>query len=275
MTLSGPELSYPSLGWPADLLTLGRFAPASLAFHRYATADCTPDQHRRLPSAAGFLDDRYSGGLAATMGGDVQFGRVHHLAVRVSEMNTVACGGPAALVQSFATALWAPDALLEMAKNDVASVNWHIRASTTNAPVIFSAHRMIARPELYGLALYARAVGDGGELPDVRLDPPHDPSLKAWAVRSRRHVRLLIINKGAQPVSARIPVPAGLSRGPGSVIRLLAPSVGATRGVTLAGQTIGADGRWHGKAVVETIRAHSGSYRLTVAGYSAAMLTLS
>ena len=272
--LLGPELSYPSLGWPGDLLGLGRLAPASLTFHRYGVADCTPDQARRLPSPTGFLDDRFSSGLAGTLAGDVQFARAHRLTVRVSEMNTVACGGPAALVQSFATALWAPDVLFEMAKSGVASVNWHIRAAMANAPVALGTSGMRARPELYGLAMYARTIGPGGDLLDVRYDSPQNGSVKAWAIRSRGQLRILIIDKSAQPVSARIAAPAGVSRNPGSLIRLLGPSVGARHGVTLCGQTIGPDGQWHGRPVVQTIHAQGGSYRVAVTAYSAVLLDL-
>ncbi len=274
MKLLGPELTYPSLAWSTDLLTLGPSTPGSLTFHRYATADCTADQHRRLPSPAGFLDDHYSGGLAATMADAVQFGLGHHLAIRVSEMNTVACGGPASLVQSFATALWAPDALFEMARSDVASVNWHIRAGLTNAPVVFGGHGLNARPELYGLALFARTIGPGGQLLGARLDPSAAVPLKTWAVRSGRRVRILIINESAQRLGIRVARPPGVSGADGTLIRLLAPSVGATHGVTLGGQTIGADGRWHGRRVAETVHERGGSYPLAIAGYSAALLAL-
>jgi hypothetical protein len=273
--LFGPELTYPSLAWSTDLLTLGPWTPNSLTFHRYATADCTADQHRRVPSAAGLLDDHYSGGLAATMADAVQFGLVHHLAIRVSEMNTVACGGPASLVQSFATALWAPDALFEMVRSDVASVNWHIRAGTTNAPVVFGGHGMNARPELYGLALFARMMGPGAQLLGAQLDPSSARGVKTWAVRSGGRVRILVINESTQRLSVRVARPPGISGTDGSLIRLLAPSVGATHGVTLGGQTIGADGRWHGHRVLEAVHERSRSYRLAIAGYSAALLALS
>jgi hypothetical protein len=274
MKLLGPELSYPSVAWPGDLLGLGAFVPGSLTFHRYALADCTPGQARRLPSPTGFLDDRFSGGLAGTLADDIQFARVHHLALRVSEMNTVACGGPASLVQSFATALWAPDALFEMGASGVASVNWHIRAKMANAPVAFGTNGMMARPEMYGLALYGRMVGPGAELFDTRFNSPQNGSVKAWAIRSRGHVRVLIINKSAQPVNSRVARPAGISGNAGSLIRLLAPSVAARQGVTLGGQTIGSDGRWHGRPTVQTTRLEGGSYSVAVPAYSAALLDL-
>jgi hypothetical protein len=227
-----------------------------------------------LPNPVGFLDDRFSNGLAGTLADDIRFGGAHRLAVRVSEMNTVACGGPASLVQSFATALWAPDALFEMAKAGVASVNWHIRAAMTNAPVAFGTNGMSARPELFGLALYSRMIGPAADLLNVAFDSPQKGIVKAWAIRSRGHVRILLIDKSAQSISARIARPGGLSRSVGSLIRLLAPSVGARRGVTLAGQTIGPDGRWQGRRIVQTVRPQGGSYRVVVAGYSAVLIDL-
>ena len=44
--------------------------------------------------------------------------------------------------------------------------------------------------------------------------------------------------------------------------------------MTLAGQTIGPDGRWHGRRVTERVRVRNGSYRVVLGGYSAALLTL-
>ena len=272
--LSAPDLSFPSLEWPADLIGLGRFEPTELTFHRYGTAACTASQLQRLPDSAGLLDDRYSTRLAGTMSGEVKFALAHHLTVRVSEMNSVSCGGPVSLVQSFATALWAPDALFEMARVGIAGVNWHIRAVRTNAPVVFDAHGLQARPELYGLALYAEMIDPGAMLLRVGTYPPL-ASVKVWAVRSSRHVRLLIINRGARAVSAGIPVPPGVHGDNGSLLRLLAPSPSARSDVTLAGQTIGSDGRWHGRPHVETVRLRAGRYRTRIRGYSAALLTLS
>ena len=272
--LSAPDLSFPSLEWPTDLLRLRRFAPAEFTFHRYGTAACTASQLRRLPDAAGFLNDRYTHGLARTMSGDIAFAQAHHLIVRISEMNSVSCGGPAELAQSFATALWAPDALFEMARAGIAAVNWHIRAAKVNAPVVFEAHGMQARPELYGLALYARMIGLGAALLPVRTNATNDRSLKVWAVGSRRFLRLLLINRGASARTADIPVPARVHGTAGTLIRLLAPSVTATAGVMLAGQTIGPDGRWHGRRATERVRVRNGSYRVVLGGYSAALLTL-
>jgi hypothetical protein len=196
------------------------------------------------------------------------------LTVRVSEMNSVSCGGPASLVQSFATALWAPDALCEMARAGIVGVNWHIRSVSTNAPVEFDAHGIQARPELYGLALYAGMIDPGAILTRVRTHPSL-ASVKVWAFRSRRHVRLLIINRGARTLSAGIPLPPGIHETSGSLVRLLAPSLAARSDVTLAGRTIGSDGRWHGRPHVETVRLRAGSYRTRIRGYSAALLTLS
>ena len=134
MPLAGPELTYPSVAWPQKLITLGSLRPASLSFHRYATATCNSKQRRAVPDAAAFLENRFSGGLARTLYGDLQLASANQLPVRVSEMNSFTCGGRSALAASFATALWAPDALFEMARVGVSGVNWHIRPELANSP---------------------------------------------------------------------------------------------------------------------------------------------
>ena len=174
--LAGPELTYPSVAWPQQLVTLGSLRPASLSFHRYATATCNSKQRRAVPDAAAFLENRFSGGLARTLYGDLRFASANQIPIRVSEMNSFTCGGRAALAASFATALWAPDALFEMANVGVTGVNWHIRPELPNAPFALGATPGVTvRPEAYGLAAFARMLGPKAELLHVKNDAP-DPT---------------------------------------------------------------------------------------------------
>ena len=83
-----------------------------------------------------------------------------------------------------------------MARAGIAAVNWHIRDAKANAPVVFGARGVQARPELYGLALYARMIGPGAVLLPVRTDATNDRLLKASAVGSGPFLRLLLINHG-------------------------------------------------------------------------------
>ena len=65
-------------------------------------------------------------------------------------------------------------------------------------------------------------------------------------------------------------LPAGA---PATVQRLLAPG-SSTRGGTLAGQQLGRDGRWPGRPATEMVARRAGGYRVSVPGYSAALLSL-
>jgi hypothetical protein len=58
------------------------------------------------------------------------------------------------------------------------------------------------------------------------------------------------------------------------VQRLLSPSVAATSGVTLAGQSLDADGRWIGHRVVSKLLPSADGYVLTVPRYSAALVSV-
>ena len=103
------------------------------------------------------------------------------------------------------------------------------------------------QPELYGLAIFNEMFGRGSELEKVRLSNPRKLALKAWAVRSGRVLKLLLVNKGRS--MARVELPASrLSGAPARIEFLKAPSPRAKTGVTLGGRTIGSDARWHGAA---------------------------
>ena len=270
--LAGPELTYPSVAWPTKLVTLGSLRPASLSFHRYATATCNSKQRRAVPDAAAFLENRFSGGLARTLTGDLRFAAANQIPIRVSEMNSFTCGGRAALAASFATALWAPDALFEMASVGVDGVNWHIRPELANAPfALDAAQGVTVHAEAYGLAAFARMLGPRAELLRVSSNAPDREAIKAWAVSSSHGTMLLELNKSPQTVHTLV---HPLRSRNAIITRLLGPSPAAETGETLAGQTIGEDGRWHGTRTTTEVSAVRGLYPIRLPAYSAALIKL-
>ncbi len=158
-------------------------------------------------------------------------------------MNSFTCGGRSALAASFATALWAPDALFEMARVGVSGVNWHIRPELANSPFALATQGVTVHPEAYGLAVFARMLGPDAQLLRVKSDAPDGLAIKTWAVTSRHGTKLLVINKGPQTVLSLV---HAIRARDATVSRLLGPSPAAETGETLAGQTIGVDGRWPG-----------------------------
>ena len=91
--------------------------------------------------------------------------------------------------------------------------------------------------------------------------------LSTWAVhRTDGTQRALLVNTSADAVSVNVDAArAAVAR----ALALRGPGLGATSGVTLDGQTLGADGRWRGSSTATTVQPHAGDYRVTVPGDSA------
>jgi hypothetical protein len=269
--IAGPEIAAARPGWLQTLSGLGSLRPQVITIHRYAGSDCWPKNSPYYPTTSEILSEPATAGLAAGLTGPLAFARASNVPLRVTEFNSVSCGGNDGVADSFATALWAPDALFEMIRAGVGGVNWHLRPYLLNAPFGLAGHQIVPHPELYGMATFAQMVGPGAHLVNVRLSQSPNLALKAWATRSRTGVRLLLINKGA--AAASVLLGTGYPGGTPTLSRLTAPSVTSTTGVTLGGQSIGTDARWHGTAITVPVTAAGGARRVRVPGYSAAMIT--
>jgi hypothetical protein len=272
--LIGPAIANPQrdLGWITRLTTQERLRLSVVSGHRYPLSPCATRSSSVYPTIARLLGERASAGLARSVRPAVRAATRAGLPFRLTEFNSVTCRGLDDVSNTFATALWAPDALFELLKAGVGGVNVHVRRGAVNAPFEFGRAGLSARPLLYGLILFARMLGPGARLLPLNVTAPKADHIKVWGVAlSHRRLRMLVINKGARPgvISLRI------SRaGDASVQRLRAPSLTEASGVTLAGQTLDGRGAWSGRSVIQTLRHTSGGYRLAVPAHSAAMLSL-
>ena len=172
---------------------------------------------------------------------------------------------------SYATALWAPDAVFEYVRAGVRGVNLHARVRAINDPFTFDARGLVVHPLLYGLILFARTLG-----PDARLVPTHlqasAPHLKAWTVAvGKRTLHVLLLNKGPTVASVAMALPA---HGRATVERLLGASPAAQTGETLGGRSLNSEGRWSGRALREVVRPHARRYTVALPPYSAALVAL-
>jgi hypothetical protein len=191
---------------------------------------------------------------------------------RLTELNSVSCQGVPGVSNAFATALWAPDALFELLRAGLDGVNVHVRTNAINAAFTLGRQGLGARPLLYGMILFARALSSAPRLVAVQLREDPTLQLKAWAVRvSGGVVHLLLINKGLRTANVRVEVRGS---GPARVERLIAPSAASVSGVTLAGQQLGSDGRWHGPLTVQTVARGPGGYEVQVPARSAALVSI-
>jgi hypothetical protein len=192
-------------------------------------------------------------------------------------MNTLSCGEAPAVTNSFASALWSLDVLFEMARVGVDGINLHTFPGASSQLFTFTrVHRRwrgTAEPDYYGLALFAQAAPAGARL--LKVAATRNPGLKIWAARAPDGtINVVVINEGTRVGVIALRAPAG-ARGPGTLERLQAPSLTATRRVTLAGQTFGAaTGLPVGRPRTATVAPRVGRYVFRVPAASAAMLTL-
>jgi hypothetical protein len=264
--LSGPELANTGPAWLQSLGGLGSLQPSAITVHRYPTR-CRPPGSPDYPTESLLLSAGASTGLANGLSSAVTIAHQQGLPLVVSEMNSASCSGPPGVTDSFATALWAPDALFEMIRAGVHAIDWHLRPYFLNAPFELKKGGIVVRPELYGLTLFARMLQPHARLAQTRVTTAPDADVKAWSVRSRSGTALLLINKG--PARTSVAVRGTGLRGTGRLEQLRAPSVSSTSGVTLGGQTIGPDARWRGRLHVMAVTGEAGTYSVSVPGYSA------
>ena len=91
-----------------------------------------------------------------------------HRQLRVDELNSVACRGRSGVSDTFASALWATDALFSLARAGVDGVNVHTLPDAAYELFAFSRHdgrwQAQVRPIYYGLQLFAQAAPPGARL---------------------------------------------------------------------------------------------------------------
>jgi hypothetical protein len=269
-----------SLRAPVPRLAVGGFAsgaffralpalvdpPAShvgeLVAHSYAITSCNgatpaPELRSRL------LTDAASRGLTNALAPYFASARARHLPVRVSELNSAVCGGVSGVSDTFAAALWAPDALFAMARRGVRQVDVHTWMGAYYAPLVIgrSGGREVARPRplYHGLMLFALAAPASSRLVPVRIS--NAGATRAWATVDRTGVvRILLINRSTTARrDVRIRLPG--APGPGRLTLLRAPGIAARQGVTLGRRS-------------PLVRAREGEQRFTLPAASAALLTV-
>jgi hypothetical protein len=211
-------------------------------------------------------------------------GRIHRR-LRISETNSIACGGSHGASDAFASALWGADWAFLVAALHGDGVNFHFAAPayapfTAGATPTGPAARV--NPLYYGMLLFAAATPHGARiLPGSfkRLRPRGRANVHAWATFDRvdRVVRVAVIDKDRR-ASGSVVVHVPGARGAGTLQRLLAPSVTSTTGVTWAGQSFANptfDGRLQGRRVVHRVsRLRGDRFVVSMPAHSAALLTV-
>ncbi len=275
--LAGPTVG--ALSW-VDLSQFLASEPriSLVTLHRYPTWGCfNPPSSDTYPTLGNLLSQFASGGLADSLAPFVAIAHAHHLTLRNDEMNSVSCGTANGVANVFGSALWSLDALFQMARVGVDGVNIHTAPTYPDrlfvAKKVHHVWRAAVEPEYYGLLMFAQAAPPGSRLVQIS---GASGDLRAWATRGADGaIRVLLINDDtshAHTLAVRVPG----ARGAATLERLEAPSVHATSGVTLGGQTFGAETTTGvlPAGTVTALAARSGDYDVRMPAASAALLTV-
>ncbi|MBV9944301.1 MAG: hypothetical protein JO262_19385 [Solirubrobacterales bacterium] len=277
--LAGPASGSDT--WLGSLPTWLRAEPriGMVTAHRYPTSECfLSPMSPTYPTAARLLSRRSSRGLATSLAPFVAVAHARHLPLRVDEMNTVACGTAKGVSETFVTALWALDALFADLAAHIDGVNIHTYPGAPSQLFTFTRRhgRWEGRvePEYYGLLMFARAAPAGARV--LRVSGARDP-IRAWATETvNGPTRVLLINVDTARAHTVDVVVTGRRRA-GVLERLLAPTASATRGVTLSGQTFGAQtttGVAAGPVRATSVIPIAHGYHMRIPSASAALLTV-
>jgi hypothetical protein len=274
-------LAGPAIGSSTWITQLRPFLAAEprvgvVTLHRYPLKRCESTTHVTVGE---LLSASSSIGLADGVARYVAIAHAHHHPLRIDEMNSISCGGARGVSDTFASALWSLDALFAMARVGVDGVNIHTLPSAVNE--LFNFQQVngewqgYVHPDYYGLLMFAQAAPTGSRL--LQLSATAGATLRTWATLAPDgQIRVVLINTDtarAQFVAVRVPAASGA----GALERLEAPAVTAKSGVTLGGQSFGAQtatGRLAGAAQPASVTPAGGEYLVRLPAASAAMLTL-
>ena len=261
-------------------------------------------------SAAERRDPRTRGALAERP--TCRWPDANRIPLRIDETNSVSCGGVAGVSNTFASALWATGYITQAMAAGATGIN--LQGNPANCagytplcapdPTALAEGRLRAQPEWYALLLTRSLIGDR-PLPTTittearrpeghprwapRRRPPAEspsgegssgegsPNLVAAAFSKPDHsLKVVLVDDeppGTSPLALRLDVGGGL--GAAQILRLTAPSQGATGGVQIAGRPVAANGSWAAPKRTQSAAAHAGILALELAPGSAVLVTMS
>lgn len=284
--LPNVPLAGPTDGAPSWFQLLGPFLSseprvAVATLHRYPLQQCfTPPDRPNYPTIPNLLSPTSSRTMANTVVAAVKAAHARHVPVRIDEMNTISCGNVPAVGNSFASALWALDALFAMARVGVDGVNIHtfpgVGTELFQFRRVHGQWRGTVAPEYYGLEMFAQAAPPGSRLLSTSFSPGGAYGLRSWATRAPDGtLRIVLINDASRNRAVDVDVPGATASA--TLERLQAPSLSARRGVTLGGQRYApgtTTGLLAGQPKAPVLAPGRAGYAVSVPAGSAALLTV-
>jgi hypothetical protein len=211
--------------------------------------------------------------LEAEFAGMQQTKKETGLPFRLAETNSCYSAGKQGVSDTFASALWAPDLMYQLATAGGEGINFHGGGDGWYTPIAGSLEQgFSARPIYYGMLLFAQA--GAGQLVDTTIDHlPQAPLLTAYALRTESGwLKAAVFNKN-QDRAVRLTIEAGQRVTRATALSLTAPAIDATTGVTLGGAAVGLSGTWSASEE-SPLPAARGAVLIDLPAASGALITL-
>jgi hypothetical protein len=179
------------------------------------------------------------------------------LPYRMSEGNSCYQGGKPGVSNTFASALWAGDFMLDLAARGATGVNLHGGGQGVYTPIATdSSGNASARPDFYGMWMAGQFANATMVRTDIKASTGMDlpkANVTAYAARHEGGMLVAVFNKGGDVLEIALEGAPGR----GDVYRMKAPALDSTTGVTFgrgtrsadAVWTLGADETLHGKTL--------------------------
>jgi hypothetical protein len=274
----GPDTStgQPALPWLSG--TASGEHPALLTEHFYPLSSCETVK----PTLSDLVSPLTRAHETAVLAQLASISETSGVSLRIDETNDVSCHGQAGVSNVFASALWALDYVTRAMTSGVVGLNFHdlIDEPFGYSPLVADGTQELAdgalhaNPEWYALLATHELLGDRPVQASV-MDGPRSLTTSAF-LSPGGNLHVVLDNfapTGVAPATIRLRVPALFRAGP--ILRLTAPGLRATSGVTLGGEEVASAGTWSPTPRLQRASSgEAGTFELTLPPSSAALVTL-
>jgi hypothetical protein len=239
-----------------------------------------------IPTMADLLSQEFHDRVKTRIQILVDAARPLGVKTRLTEANSLTCGGVEGVSDRYGSALFIVDQAMLVASTGVTAENFHSNIAVCGGPrppgsaytpfcaataTDQAAGKLMVQPEYYALLL-VREVGTGTFSPVESSDPG---TLRAYAVRTDKQLKLVLVNMSDPATAADRPVTLklGAKFKKGDFIRMTGPALDAKTGMSLAGKTVAPDGTF--PAITPTpLKVNGSELKITLPPGSATLLSL-
>ena len=250
--LGGPDNDGNSFSWDSDFARAERgSANLSCLLYHYKPLKSARDKTAAQLIAGELSSDLDTSNYPSCCHHIGAIARACGLPYRFTEFNDYVAGKSKVKDDSFATALFALDALHWWAAHDCLGVYFHTWMNGFHATFYCDTNGIYQLyPISYGIAAFS--VGGYGDVEPLTINNVEGLNLASYAVKDDTNLYVTLINKeyGARARTAAVTItPNGFATGNVSAMFLVQANndVSATSGVTLGGETISGAAPWLGQ----------------------------